>query len=257
MASALHPVSVPAARTSKDIALFTPAGDLVYCCDIEASARWHADLCVQLQELLGLPEPPHFLVPSHTATIVRWLDPETQQVVSAAELYPPGWQHRSLLSAAFGLANNDWRVLPWQEECCDPLLLQAHRGRFPQLWDCHEAIVQCTLSEALLPTAAVSVSENQLTGAIASPTGYVLRLFVSGRSPLAESILATLHQLLDRRLQQPYTLKVVDISKHPEQAELNQVSATPTLVRVWPKPLRRIVGGWDNLQRLLDLVSAT
>jgi circadian clock protein KaiB len=43
--------------------------------------------------------------------------------------------------------------------------------------------------------------------------------------------------------------------KHPEQAELNQVSATPTLVRLYPEPVRRIVGEWDDLDRILQLIA--
>ncbi|NES20799.1 MAG: hypothetical protein F6K41_18165 [Symploca sp. SIO3E6] len=86
--------------------------------------------------------------------------------------------------------------------------------------------------------------------------GYVLRLFISGHSETTEEILKNLHQLLENSLRHPYTLKIVDIFKHPEQAEENQISATPTLLRVWPQPARRIVGDFNNFDKILRVLIA-
>ena len=66
----------------------------------------------------------------------------------------------------------------------------------------------------------------------------------------------SLHQLLEEGLNQPYTLKVIDILKNPEEAEFYQVSATPTLLRVTPQPLRRIVGNFDDLERILEVITS-
>ncbi len=66
----------------------------------------------------------------------------------------------------------------------------------------------------------------------------------------------SLHQLLEQSLRHPYTLKVIDIFKHPEQAEANQISATPTLLRVWPHPVRRIVGDLTDAERVLRVIAA-
>ncbi|MFO5528253.1 MAG: circadian clock KaiB family protein, partial [Cuspidothrix sp.] len=35
----------------------------------------------------------------------------------------------------------------------------------------------------------------------------------------------------------------------------DQVSATPTLVKVWPHPIRRIVGNLDNMDKLLQMLA--
>ncbi|HEY9871988.1 MAG TPA: circadian clock KaiB family protein, partial [Candidatus Obscuribacterales bacterium] len=61
---------------------------------------------------------------------------------------------------------------------------------------------------------------------------------------------------LDKSFGHSYTLKVIDIFKHPEQAEANHISATPTLVRVWPEPVRRIVGDLENFEKVLKLLVA-
>lgn len=84
----------------------------------------------------------------------------------------------------------------------------------------------------------------------------MLRLFVSGYSAATQRILQSLHHLLEESLGSPYTLKVIDIYRHPEQAEADQVSATPTLVKVYPRPVRRIVGDLDDVDRVLRLLGA-
>lgn len=86
----------------KGIALFTPGGDLMYCIDPNKQGRWHLNLCAALQEILDLPEPPHFLVPCYTATIDHWLNPRTQQVQIFAEAYPAVIRHQAVLNAIFG-----------------------------------------------------------------------------------------------------------------------------------------------------------
>ncbi|WP_232731723.1 circadian clock KaiB family protein [Kamptonema formosum] len=86
--------------------------------------------------------------------------------------------------------------------------------------------------------------------------GYVLRLFVCGHTAATERTLKRLHQLLQEGSPSPYTLKVIDIFKHPEQTEADRVCATPTLLKVWPQPFRRIVGELDNADAVLRLLSS-
>ncbi len=232
----------PFPQIFKGIALFTPGGDLIYCVDSNKQDRWHLHLCAGLQEILELPEPPHFLVPGYTATIDRWLDPHTQQLRTSAEIYPPVQRHQALLNAVFQTGELIWQVLPWPVELGDPIVLETYRDQFPQLWEDRDLIVQFKRT-GLPPRIHTDVT-----------SGLVLRLFVSGNSGNTERILQILHQILEESLHQPYTLKVIDIFKHPEQAEANQISATPTLLRVWPQPVRRIVGDLNNVERFLQIL---
>ena len=234
----------------KGIALFTPGGDLIYCIDPSKQAQWHVHLCAALQEILDLPEPPHFLVPCYTATLDRWLDPRTQQVQTVAEAYSPVLRYQALLNAVFEIDELVWQEAPRPEELCDPMLLATYYQQFPQLWEDHDLIVRFERSPT--PTDAQSVVSPPL--AQPESLGYVLRLFVAGNTASTERILQTLYQLLEESLHHPYTLKVIDVFRHPEQAEADQVSATPTLVRVWPQPMRRIVGELDNLDKILQVL---
>lgn len=235
----------------KGIALFTPGGDLIYCIDPSKQGRWHLHLCAALQEILDLPEPPHFLVPCYTATIDYWLDPRTQQVRVFAEAYPAIIRHQAILNAIFDTGDLVWQAAPWQEGLCDRMVLATYRSSFPQLWEDHDLIVRLDLADAapkyrtLAPKPQQSPPKTQ---------GYVLRLFVAGHSAATERILQNLHGLLERSLGHPYTLKVIDVLTNPEQAEIDQVSATPTLVKVWPLPVRRIVGELDHVDKVLQML---
>jgi len=229
----------------KGLALFTPGGDLVYCIDPDKKTRWHLQLCTLLQELLGLGEPPHFLVPCYTATLDRWRDPKNQQIQLHAEAHPLVLRHQALLNAVFNTEDLVWQPAPRMEGVCDRLTLDRYQAQFPQLWENHDLIVRFSgTDEAPTPV-----------GSNPSP-GYVLRLYVAGHTSATEAILKNLHRLLEQSLKCPYTLRVVDIHKNPEQAEKDKVTATPTLVRVYPRPMRRLVGDVKDPNQLLQIFTA-
>lgn len=232
--------------TFKGLALFTPGGDLVYCIDPDKKSRWHLQLCALLQEILGLVEPPHFLVPCFTATLDRWRDPKDQQLYFHAEAYPLVMRYQVLLNAVFRTDTLVWQTAPLLEGVCDRLILDRYQSQFPQLWENHDLIVRFNGAEP---------GEPEDTPVEQTP-GYVLRLYVAGHNSATESILKNLHELLERSLKRPYTLRVVDIHKNPEQAEQDKVTATPTLVRVHPRPTRRLVGDFKDANQLLQVFTS-
>jgi circadian clock protein KaiB len=49
-----------------------------------------------------------------------------------------------------------------------------------------------------------------------------------------------------------FDLEVIDVYTHPQQTRDLQIVATPTLVKLEPAPLRRIVGDLTNRDRVLN-----
>ncbi|MEB3342125.1 circadian clock KaiB family protein [Okeania sp.] len=237
----------------KGIALFTPGGDLIYCIDPTKKNRWHLHLCIELQEILGLSEPPHFLIPGYTATIDKWLDPHSQQVQLFAEAYPPVLRYQALLNAIFHTGEIIWQLAPWSEEFCNPMVIATYYEQFPQLWENHDLVVYLDEQKSNLD----SIPKETSTDSQSKMEGYVLRLFISGKSVTVEETLKSLHQILEQSLSLPYTLKVIDVFQHPEQAEIDLITATPTLIRVWPLPIRKIVGEFDDVEKILKLLEVT
>ena len=245
---AVDPAIAP--QPFKGIAVFTPGGDLVYCRDPRKQAQWHLNLCAALQEHLGLAESPHFLVPSFTATVDCRLDKATNTLQIIAEAYPLVHRYQGLLNALFGLGNVEWQRLTPRQEYRNLAILNTYASRFPQLWENHQLVLdlspQPEQSTRSAPSRPIQTS---------AANGPVLRLFVSGHSALTEQILKTLQGVLEGSRHRSYTLQMIDVSKHPEQAEADQISATPTLVRIWPRPTRRLVGELDNPRAILSLIS--
>lgn len=242
----------------KGIALFTPGGDLVYGIDPNKQTQWHIHLCHQVQKIWQLSNLPHFLVPGYTATVEKLIDPHTQQLTTIAEVYPAVKRYIPLLGVLFELeATTNWQVAPWQEEHCNRAVIETHRQHFPQLWSRKELIVRIDakhLNELAKGDRQLSKSK-AIDTSNSEAEGYILHLYISSNSHSAEQTLSSIHQLLEEGLNNPYTLKIIDIAKNPEQAVAHQILITPTLVRISPKPIRRVVGQLNDIKRILDIIS--
>lgn len=84
---------------------------------------------------------------------------------------------------------------------------------------------------------------------------YVLRLFVTGTTPRSTRAVENLRHLLEKRLPGRYALEVIDIYQHPELARANQIVAAPTLLKLWPEPVRRVIGDLADELRLVDALA--
>jgi circadian clock protein KaiB len=228
------------------LALVTPGGDLVYAIDPTKQRHWHAQLCAVLQQRLNLPASPLFLTPSHTATVDRWIDPQSQKLRVVAEAHSPVWRYRIFFQAIFDVPVHQWRLVSTTGD--DGGIVNSYREQFPQLWQSHNWVIR--VDDHPLQDSEISLTAPEER----SPPGYVLHLFVAPHSRSTAQALEVLHQVLERALACPYTLKIIDVTQHPDQAEAAQVLATPTLVRVWPQPIQKLVGGLDP-SRILQLLA--
>lgn len=87
---------------------------------------------------------------------------------------------------------------------------------------------------------------------------YVLKLYVAGNTPNSLRALKTLNAILEEDFKGVYALKVIDVLKNPQLAEEDKILATPTLAKVLPPPLRKIIGDLSDREKVLiglDLLS--
>ena len=80
---------------------------------------------------------------------------------------------------------------------------------------------------------------------------YLLRLFVAGVTPRASEALGRIRAVCEEHLAGRYELEVIDIHQQPDLAREHQVVVTPTLVKVLPAPLRRLVGDLLETEQVL------
>jgi circadian clock protein KaiB len=87
---------------------------------------------------------------------------------------------------------------------------------------------------------------------------HVLRLFVAGATTRSREAVLHVRQLCAPELAGVWRLEVIDIYQQPGLARANQIVATPTLIREFPRPVRRFIGSLVNTSGLfgeLNLVA--
>ena len=106
-------------------------------------------------------------------------------------------------------------------------------------------------------------SEDEFEEALANrnrPQNYLLRLFITGTTPRSARAIQNIRAICEQELEGRYKLEVIDLYQHPEQAKPEQIVVSPTLLKILPLPVRRLVGDLSNLQGVLaglDLVPRT
>lgn len=80
---------------------------------------------------------------------------------------------------------------------------------------------------------------------------FLLKLFVTGKTPRAEMAIANLRRICEEELQGRYELQIVDVIENPQLAEDEKILATPTLIKRLPLPLRRVIGDLSDKEKVL------
>jgi len=89
---------------------------------------------------------------------------------------------------------------------------------------------------------------------------YLLKLYITGKSPRTDRAIANMRQICERELGNRYNLIIIDVLEQPEQAEQAKIIATPTLIKELPPPLRRVIGDLSDKEKVLlglDIVANT
>lgn len=79
---------------------------------------------------------------------------------------------------------------------------------------------------------------------------YILRLYVAGATERSSQAILRARQLCETELHGDFELEVIDVYQQPILARDGQIVATPTLVREFPPPVRRLIGNMANIAGL-------
>jgi circadian clock protein KaiB len=75
---------------------------------------------------------------------------------------------------------------------------------------------------------------------------YILRLYVAGATDRSRQAVLRARQLCESEFGENFELNVIDVYQQPILARDGQIVATPTLVRDFPPPVRRLIGNLSN-----------
>lgn len=70
----------------------------------------------------------------------------------------------------------------------------------------------------------------------------ILRLYVAGSSQKTAQVISALTAICEEELRGQYELEIIDVIQHPQLAEDHRIIATPTLIKILPEPMRRVIG---------------
>ncbi len=80
---------------------------------------------------------------------------------------------------------------------------------------------------------------------------YDLKLYIVDETRKSMKPLSDLEAILEAELEGQYTLEVIDVLENPQKAIEDKVFATPTLVKLHPPPVKKIIGDMSTKERLL------
>ena len=81
--------------------------------------------------------------------------------------------------------------------------------------------------------------------------GLVLRLYVAGSAPNSLRAIANAKAICDEHFASGHELEIVDVLDHPQQVLADGIVVTPTLLRLLPLPVLRVVGNLSDTNQVL------
>jgi circadian clock protein KaiB len=81
---------------------------------------------------------------------------------------------------------------------------------------------------------------------------FKFRLYVADHTMNSAQATANLQALCKTHLPGRHEIEIVDVFKEPQRAILEGIRMTPTLLRLAPLPIRRIVGTLVDTQRVME-----
>jgi circadian clock protein KaiB len=81
---------------------------------------------------------------------------------------------------------------------------------------------------------------------------FKFRLYVAADTLNSTQALANLHAICQAHLADRHEIEVVNVFRDPQRALAEGIRMTPTLLKLAPAPVRRIVGTLSQTQRVLE-----
>jgi circadian clock protein KaiB len=84
----------------------------------------------------------------------------------------------------------------------------------------------------------------------------VLRLYVAGSAPNSVRAIANATAICDEHFAAQHTLEIVDLLVAPERALADGIIVTPTLLKVSPSPVQRLIGNLSDTEDVIRALEA-
>ena len=83
-----------------------------------------------------------------------------------------------------------------------------------------------------------------------------LRLYVAGNAPNSVRAIANCRAICDEHFASGHELEIVDLLEHPRRAVADGIIVTPTLLKLLPLPVQRVIGSLSDTNQVLLTLSS-
>jgi len=78
-----------------------------------------------------------------------------------------------------------------------------------------------------------------------------LRLYVAGKAPNSVRAIANARAICNEHFAAQHELEVIDMLEHPERALADAIIVSPTLLKLLPLPVQRVIGNLSDTDQVL------
>ena len=86
--------------------------------------------------------------------------------------------------------------------------------------------------------------------------GLRLRLYVAGNAPNSVRAVANVRAICDEHFASGHELEIVDLLEHPKRALADGIIVTPTLLKLLPLPVLRVIGSLSDTNQVVLALSS-
>jgi circadian clock protein KaiB len=101
---------------------------------------------------------------------------------------------------------------------------------------------------------ATTMPTDEATG-ITKTTPIVLRLYVAGHAPNSLRAIANARTICDKHFAAAHELEIIDLLDNPRRALADGIIVTPTLLKVMPLPVQRVIGNLSDTEQVLQTLT--
>jgi circadian clock protein KaiB len=91
----------------------------------------------------------------------------------------------------------------------------------------------------------------------ATRAGLLLRLYIAGNAPNSLRAIANVKAICDEHFAARHELEIVDLLDHPGRALADGIIVTPTLLKLLPLPVQRLIGNLSDRHQVLVTLGST
>jgi circadian clock protein KaiB len=88
-------------------------------------------------------------------------------------------------------------------------------------------------------------------------TTVVLRLYIADSAPNSARAIANLAAICNEHLADMFELEIIDVLEYPQRALADGIVVTPSLTKLSPSPLAKIVGNLSDTSSVLHALGIT